>query len=231
MSLIDRIASAAIKKASLSVGGEYQTPNLRVHRYRDSIQVTDLTFAGKRGKKCGQFWIQPDYRFPGDVDVWFDTVSKELVKFADQTGGYQKSLSFAKGLLENHPDDLKLSENDLKGVDVEPFGEKIEGRNPQSGFLDGYYAQYRISPTNFSVQLSWQLRKHTPEGSVRKDVANDNDTQFVPVQTTGYYPVKKADAVLFYRWALENKAKLGKLLTEADFSKVWKELGVRYDYH
>jgi hypothetical protein len=48
---------------------------------------------------------------------------------------------------------------------------------------------------------------------------------------TGYYPAKKADAVVFYAWLKDNAEKPKSFKSISDLTSVWKKLGVNYRSH
>jgi hypothetical protein len=111
-----RKAFARELRAALMIGDEkiIQRSKLKLHRYRDQLMVTDLTFAGKRGKKVDRFSIL-------DLDrdmAWGADVSDAIEK----ASSYKAALALAKEMLEDYEGSARpsISENTLRGIDVAP---------------------------------------------------------------------------------------------------------------
>lgn len=97
---------------SLAMGETREVANMRIHRYRDSIQVTDLAFAGKRGKKVCQVCVG-DWSNGGAL---YDLGESLLA-----CGSFSAALVAIELACEAHPE-LNHSEDILRGVDVPPTG-------------------------------------------------------------------------------------------------------------
>ena len=121
------VVVGAKKLASrIGPGDEYEDARSRLRIERTStsatIRVTDLTYAGKRGKKVGVFAVY-DLGFADALAV--DRLADLLMK----AGGYAEALSVARSWVEYYTDagiDLapKLEVSDKRGVDVKPMGFK-----------------------------------------------------------------------------------------------------------
>lgn len=195
------------------MGRTFQNEIVRIHRYRDMLQVTDLTNAGKRGKQCVEMTVQPSYSFKGDRDAWLDRISNEFVDRAPR--GLKSMKAFIKDLLVDFPGEISLEERTLKGITVEPYGEVFEFEIPQS---DGNIVQVRSSPIDFSVVHRGKLT-HPTTG---KDMG---------FQDTLYYPDKRKDAAVFYAWMKDNHQKARLHMTMDMFRELWRHLDIGYDYH
>jgi hypothetical protein len=109
---------ARVLNEGLKVGDTVENGHLRVHRYRGSMEVTDLTNAGKKGKTVRQFTIDniDDYRMKDDTDT------EALYKFAgfmSTVSDYDRALHAAKNFTEITTG--KVHEGEKKGIHV-PMG-------------------------------------------------------------------------------------------------------------
>lgn len=212
-----RVAKRYLQAKGLAVGNKYQNPSVRIHRYSDQLKVTDLTDAGKRGKKVPEMHISLTYSYKGDKSAWFDRISGEFLDYATRSTPYARMKAFIKDLQVDYPGEISLTEDQLRGVDVEPFGEVYEFKIP----LDDNKTTIEVtsSPTSFMViHHSWMKHPTNPNGPGH-------------FQDTGYHPASKKDAVTFYGWMKDNAAKL-KTMKDMQFLRdLWNKLGVKYDYH
>ena len=62
----------------IPLGETKEYGSVRIHRYADHFQVTDLAFAGKRGKKVRIMSLAPTYEYKGKPAEWMDRMSKAL---------------------------------------------------------------------------------------------------------------------------------------------------------
>jgi hypothetical protein len=181
---------------------------IRIHRYSDHLQVTDLTNAGKRGKRVQQMNFSCNYR-----PERLDEISESLLRLNNysQVETYAQEVKADQKEVLGRPEEVRISENALRGVDVEPAGEVFNFKNPHD--LD-----IQVSPYDFMVNHHAPLR--LKEG------------QKTPIyQDTLYTPDNKKDAVVFYAWVKDgNRFKLNGM-TIADLRKLWDSLGVNYDSH
>jgi hypothetical protein len=183
---------------------------VRIHRYAESFQITDLTNAGKRGKRVRVMSLSPSYSYPGKPQDWMESMSKELPDYPS----YDGIKRFISNVLVDHPGQINVSESEARGVDVNPGGtEKITLESAEGISITAL-------PDDFVV------RSTTPRGLVM----NDTDLDTWSVDLTLYYQVSKKDAAVFYNWLKANRAEAARM-TIADFRKLWHQLGVQYDYH
>jgi hypothetical protein len=119
-----RKASFTKRQAGLEVGKTIENEHIRVHRYRPSIVVWDLTNAGKRGKKCDKFTLNDlDYIQDPKIESNVEKFEQGLPKL-----NYQQALKWAEIIIQDaknrkssKPELFKSSE---RGVDVAPGGFK-----------------------------------------------------------------------------------------------------------
>ena len=123
----------------LSVGNTFENEKWRVHRYASSVVITDLTNAGKRGKKCREFAVY-------DIDwkrlpISADTIAKTFEDLAKKNAPLAAMEKAAK---EFEGAGASLSIRDQRGVDVTPGGFeniKIKGDNV---YIEAEYDTFRI---------------------------------------------------------------------------------------
>ena len=171
---------------TIGVGETVETDNLRIHRFRPSIKVTDLTNAGKRGKKVSWFTIY-------DTDhIQDDKVKKNLDKFfagITQVKNYDQAAKWAK-LIKKDADGRKgfgtlgFQEGTERGVDVRPSG---PGHEPIK--IDNKHMELEITPSDFNI---------------RDKVDRNNLPACIPQPGRG----QRSKLAKLYSWAKQNKAKL-----------------------
>lgn len=122
---VPRVAS--LKKAVrqvLSPGSGTEEGNVRYHRYMDSIHVTDLTNAGKRGKKVDQFVIY-DMQYMSRNQIAQAQFERWLGEMLQSPKSYQQVRAAAVELMEGFERSgmyplPKMQTRTLRGVDVDP---------------------------------------------------------------------------------------------------------------
>lgn len=199
--------------AAIPLGKTVEVGSVRIHRYAESFHVTDLTNAGKRGKKVRVMSLSPSYSFPGKPEEWMERMSKSLLDYRS----YDRIKAFIEDILHDYPGEINLHESEKRGVDVNPGGtEKIELEN-QFGL------RVTALPDSFLLRSTVLIRPKRPQ-----DPANDSPGDVF--QDTLYYGVSKKDAAVFYNWLKANRSEFAKM-SIMDLRKLWDSLGVRYDYH
>lgn len=202
-------------KANIPLGREIENGSVRIHRYRDLFMVTDLTNAGKRGKKVNQASISPSYSFKGDREAWFDRMGDAIASYTR----YSQVLAFFRDILVDYPGEIDISENTERGVDVRPGGlTKI--RLQTSKKPDGSHMVIESNP------LDWSVKSVAVQESPKGGTFN-MDTLYRPA---GSKTVAEKGAAIFNKWLTENLSRVNKM-TILELRKVWSDLGVQYDYH
>ena len=95
----------------LGVGQSFLTDHLKLHRFSDSLRITDLTNAGKRGKKVREMTVQA-----GTLD---STRSDAVLRRAAEHI-LDMDYDQAKAALTAPSKKLQVHERQLRGIDVEP---------------------------------------------------------------------------------------------------------------
>lgn len=206
-----------IKAKGLSQGGRFQNEKIRVRRLADYIEVTDLTNAGKRGKKCSQFITHATYSF-GDTTArneWLERISDMFLDFVTISNPYERMLAIIRDIREDgREDEIRLIERDLKGIEVEPFGIIFDLTIPRKDGKSELIVH--CSPTDFYVKDHAWIDRESRGGGMYHD--------------TTYHPDKRKDAILFYGWMKDNSDKVKSYESVQDFRNLWTVLGVKYDY-
>jgi hypothetical protein len=209
MSSAERVASRFTLWANLDAGRGVFTEQLKIHRYSESVVVTDMVNAGKRGKKVRELTVLPGY-LKADL---LDRVLKQAV-----TSILHMSYDAAKAKLEkiseDHPGLFTLSENTLRGIDVEPPGTTF---NLEKKFPNGEIVRITSSPHEFRVTNSTLI-----------DAANKPAHGFR--QDTNYWSRGKESGIVFYTWLKENLSRASNM-TLRDLTKTWDSLGIKWDSH
>lgn len=208
MESIVRRVTARYKTSKLEMGRTFFNENLKIHRYAESVVVTDLTNAGKRGKTCMEMHIGVDSFNRDEINGAIDSIIDDLTK--------AKTYEDAKKVVQAElvTGNFQINERALRGVDVEPMGTVI---NTDKKFPDGSTVRIKASPQSFRVVHSYPLI-HPGTG---KDTGNRQDTM--------YYNYKKQDGAAFYAWIKTNLAKAGKM-TIQELRDQWDALGIKYDH-
>lgn len=210
-----RLASHVRSAGTLGIGRSHQNEIVRIHRYSDMLEVTDITNAGKRGKKADQFTVELTYAYKGDQKAWFERTSDSFVDLAPR--GLPAMRAYIKDLMHDFPGEISLSERQLKAITVEPYGEKFDFRIPREG---GGYIEVRSSPIDFVVIDHQPLR----------DPVSGAPTKYF--QDTGFHPNRRDDAAAFYVWVKDNHEKAKRTMDRMDlFRELWQHLAVSYRSH
>jgi len=174
--LTARVVNAYHRKLALDVGRTWDNENWRVHRYADSIKVTDLTNAGKRGKKV-QILSVVAKRYRGEGMAGMESLAMEFIMHAKRGASYARMKQVAEEATEAGIADL-YEESD-RGVDVAP----------------GNFGPISIHGKHVYVEVGWK------DFSVRDKVDQNNLPTCIPAIKGGLKAIP-----VFYRWVDENRA-------------------------
>lgn len=212
--IVDRVARRFLQ-SDVDIGRSVFTPaNLKIHRYRESVEITDMTNAGKRAKKVQRMHVTVGHMAPEMVNVALKNLTSDIIhmNYAQVKAHVERIITEQKA--QNIHDGFRIDESTLRGVDVEPMGTTIEVQNK---FPDGAWLRITTSPQNFHVTDSAVI---SAPGKAADGFHQD----------TSYWPVKKDDGAVFYVWAKNNLGKLHGMGIQ-DLIRVWNTLGVRYNSH
>jgi hypothetical protein len=192
------------KFAELSLAGKGgENDSLRFHVYRGSVHVTELKYAGKRGKKVETFVLYDtdmitDPEVEQAIDKW--TWRLKGLKYDQAKKEGEKIAEIAKK--RNLPSP-KVNIRFEKGVRVAPGGVKPIRVKGKHVFLEAEYGSFRIRDLD----------------------DNYNDPTCIPAMKGGKKSIKQ-----FYRWVQDNEKKIPSM-TFRDVLKAIDKEGIRYHYY
>jgi hypothetical protein len=186
----------------VAMGETWENGKVRIHRYRPSFFIWDLTNAGRRGKRVETLAVLPR----NADDSWMEEQSRMLILNART---FDTLKAYLKKLEAEEPGAFDLSESQERGIDVIPGGVKKMTLNWK---VDDEILSLKATPLEFLVSSSKPLSGTT----MRQD--------------TLYWQVKKSDANLFYAWLADNESDV-QSLGIVGLKEVWHKLGVKFDSH
>ena len=121
--------------ASVMVGDDKETDVIRIHRYRPSISVWDLTNAGKRGKQVDRFSVDTDRASGGPH-------AEDLIEQLEKAKSYADALSAAEKWAESNA--VKVYKDQEKGINVAPKGFKPIGVKGKNVYVSADYNSFHV---------------------------------------------------------------------------------------
>lgn len=196
-------------RRDLEVGRSVYTPRgLKIHRYRDHLRVTDMTNAGKRGKRVHELVVNPMYTLR---EYQSERVLRQAYAAIAPLGYAEARQKLAR--LASEYKLFRIEESSRRGVDVEPMATAIALKHAYNGST----VEIRATPYEFLVRHSQRI--HAP-----------GKTAHGFLQDTSYWQASKQDGARFYAWARQHLSRLSRI-TMPELRAVWDSLGVRYDSH
>jgi len=182
--------------AGLSVGQTIENGSVRIHRYRPSVEITDLTNAGKRGKRCKVLSVYDLDRMEaaeGLVEDMMDDLSR-VKNYAQAERIVGKFMDEVEELADGGYVSIKTDERLARGVDVAP----------------GDFKPIRINGQHVSVEADYN-----------DFVIRDKDDHFnEPTCIPTVHGPKRTSVKMFYRWVMDNE----NWLRRATFREVMQSL-------
>lgn len=180
--LIARVAKRHKEALSeIPVGNTREKGSVRIHRYRDHLEVTDLINAGKRGKRVEVTTVSPSYTYSSSDGI---ELLGRLTKFVDVYRDYRGVISAFEDYLRDYPNDLKLNTYQRRGVDVTPAGFKPIVIKTDNVLIEAEYDSFRVKNLNDEY----------------------NEPTCIPATQGG-----KKSIPVFYRWVQDNEAKIRRM--------------------
>lgn len=180
---------AHTKQADLPVGKTYESDEkkLRMHRYTGSLQITDLTNAGKRGKRVRQTSVY-------DLDAFRDAQVIEdwdrMIDNLPKAPSYDAVIKIIRGHVVSlemfNPTSYvpKMEERELRGVDVAPAS----------------FAPMKIETPEFELEAGYD------SFSVMDKRDTNNLPACIPSSRGGKGAVKQ-----FFRWVTDNESRITRM--------------------
>lgn len=218
--MVDRVASRA--KSALSVGKTVESEKWRLHRYNDSIVITHLENAGKKGKTCQVMTLSFGFI---EGNALRESVGLEIMMLAKKNAGLPAMEKALKDLLEEYQGTgamstgFELSVRQEKGVRVVPAGFGPIEVKTKNIWL-------RVEMNDFSVRdmsEARRLKEKREDGITQIRMDHPNEPTCIP-SVSG----SKAGLPVFYRWVKDNEAKL-KSMTYSEVLRQISSLGI--DHH
>lgn len=203
-----RLVARYLKANGIEVGRTVNIGNVRIHRYRENFQITDLTNAGKRGKKVRVVGVNLGHgsKIPSsEHETWFTELGQALV---NQTS-FEGVMNYLRHVKEGEPY-LDVSFRDVRGIDIEPTGPKISLK------------------TNTGLEID----SSASEGHVlhRYPLVHPTTGKANGFQDTNYYTRGRESAAVFFTWLQSNLSKVNQM-DISGLLAVWSQLDIRYDSH
>lgn len=202
-----RLVARYVKANGIEVGRTVNIGDFRIHRYSEMFQITDLTNAGKRGKKVKILSVTLGHgsKVPhSEHETWFDELGKALV---NQTS-FDRVRAYLNHVKEGEPY-LNWDTREVRGIDVEPTGNKITLKT-NTGLL------VEAAPNEFRV--------------LNKVPLIDKEGKQFGFQDTNYYSKGKESAGVFFTWLQGNLSKVNTLSMNG-LREVWDQLDIKWDSH
>lgn len=189
---------------ALQVGTTVLSENgrLRIQRYSHAVVVTDLTHAGKRGKRCRELrlWDTDMMKSPQA-----ETVLEGLLSDLPKAGAYEAVFDWLSGFVDEWSRYVvgippKIEERELRGVDVAPGG----------------FAPIQIETDRISLESGYD------SFTIRDKRDTNNLPTCIPATGGG-----KGDVKAFYRWVMDNQSAIQRM-TYHDVLVEMRDAGIRY---
>lgn len=202
-----RVVARYLQARGVEVGRTVVVGDVRIKRFADHFRITDLTNAGKRGKKVREMTLSPSYSYPGNKEEWLENMSAYLLDHPS----YDRIKSFIKDIQRDFPKEINMDESEVRGIDVTPAqGSTVITLKTNTGL------EIKADPLDWSVKKTVKFK-------------GKGDSFFN--QDTLYYPDRKRlDTQPFYNWLVANMPEANQMDIEG-FKKLWDSLGVRWDSH
>ena len=145
----------------LEIGRTVFTPQgLKIHRYMESLELHDLTNAGKRGKKVRRAHVTVK-TMPGGAPQRKELLNELSVLFLD------RSYDDALAAVRNHPLIYQVDTDEKRGIDVEPAATTIH--LVQAVRPDGSWLEITSSPYDFRVMSAVMHHRTEKTPGIRHD--------------------------------------------------------------
>lgn len=122
---------------TIAVGHTVDTGTVRIHRYADSFEVTDITNAGRRGKTCRVASICRGYG--ANRPATLDGYALALAGCAS----YDAVMALVADVAIDFPGSVRVTESSLRGVRVLPTATPV--------VIDGAYVRVVATPLDATV--------------------------------------------------------------------------------
>lgn len=176
-----RVAYRYLESKALGRGETLERNGYRIHRFNDSLRLTDLTNAGKRGKKVDEFWASwwrgGDPELQGAIEDWMEFATRAR-DFKALAAAIQVGITMLK---DDHNITVESGWHNLRGVDVTPAG----------------FTKLKVDGDGVHIESGYD------DFVIRDLVDRNNEPTCI---ARGKKSIKQ-----FYRWVSDNQAKIKKM--------------------
>ena len=173
--------TAAVRTATFSVGTTHETDTWRIHRYADSIRITELRGAGKRGKRCTEISLYDSGA--SRMTAWESTAMGALL-YGKRDVSASKMEAEMEELIGGEYATIKIEVRALRGVDVMPAG----------------FKKIKMKTDNFTLEAEYDSFR------IQDRLDKNNEPTCIPAISGG-----KKSIPAFYRWVQDNESKLKRM--------------------
>ena len=157
---------------TLNVGETFENSNVRIHRYRDMIYITEIENAGKKGKECKHVTIENYLRD--------DKTNDDLTHFTNHLNIVctYAVIEACAMLLEAENNKIKLHYRTKKSIEVIPFNHRpIEFSNDTTSFCFKYdgFSIRKLHDVNEYTLIDYHRTKKQSVKKLYKYVRENKD--------------------------------------------------------
>lgn len=204
MTLARRIV-ARYKLSGVEMGRTVTVGTVRIHRYADHFNITDLTNAGLRGKKVKVMVLSLGSGSTQNKEAWLDMLGDTL----PNQDSYEDVRRFVNGLKQDDPY-VYADEREARGIDIEPTGAQIKVKTNTGLEIESKPDSFRV----LNRQPMFHPKTKDPMGTF---------------QDTSYFSLDKKSAAAFFAWLKTNLSRANNMSLQ-DLQEVWDRLGAKFDY-
>jgi hypothetical protein len=192
------VAARFTNRVALNIGDTFENEKWRIHRYSNSIVITDLANAGKRGKKVDSWVVMSRSGLNNDLPL--ESMAMEYILWAKRGVDGAKMKAVIDEEQEAFGDTMTVYIRQERGVDVMPGG----------------FEPFQLKTNKIFVEV-------TPRDFTVKNLSDvNNDPTCIPASKGGLKSIPT-----FYAWVKDNEAKL-KGMDYGQVLSVMDNLGVKY---
>lgn len=170
--------TASMRTATFPVGITLETDTWRIHRFADSVKITELRGAGKRGKRCMEISL---YDSGASRTTPWESIAMGALMYGKRNVSAGKMEAEMEELVGGEDGFVKIETQALRGVDVMPAG----------------FKKLKMMTKEVEIEAGYD------SFSVRDLVDKNNEPTCIPAHSGS-----KKSIPAFYRWVQDNESKL-----------------------
>ena len=175
----------------IDTGQTWDNGVIRIHRYMDSVRVSHVADAGKRGKKCRQLAAWALDHQPVDVDLLLGGLI--TLAMLDASMATFRAALLVHGVTEDH-----IEDHLERGVDVEPAKLEVTGEHVSMSVSNNEVSIYDLDDRNNEPAAMTRTRTDAKRAGqwLKTHLTQVNQMRFSPL----VHEVEEATGVRFHRW-------------------------------